>query len=63
MSTEGFWAPFIGLLQHMKHEVFIRDGMDVRFTVADGPDAVLDAVLAGAERARAPSEAAIAEKF
>jgi uncharacterized protein (TIGR00730 family) len=63
MNTEGFWAPFIGLLQHMKREFFIRDGMDVRFTAADGPDAVLDAVLAGAERARAPAEAAIAEKF
>ena len=63
MNTEGFWAPFIGLLQHMRDEVFIRDGMDVRFTAADGPDAVLDAVLAGAERARVPSEAAIAEKF
>ena len=66
-NAEGFWAPFMALLDHLRREAFIRATMDVRFTAADSAEAVLKAVLAGAAAAQAGAqpgaEAALTEKF
>src|SRR5215813_7996526 len=35
VNIEGFWAPFIELLAHMRREGFIRESMDVRFRAVD----------------------------
>ena len=34
-NVDGFWSPFLSLLQHMREETFIRDGLDVRVIVVD----------------------------
>jgi uncharacterized protein (TIGR00730 family) len=62
LNTGDFWAPFTALLDHMRREAFIRR-MDVRFAVADGPEAVLAAVHARAQPAQPRAEAALTEKF
>jgi hypothetical protein len=62
LNVEGFWAPFITLLDHLRGEAFIRPAMDVRFATADSAAGVIAAV-----RATAPAlpgvDAAVAEKF
>jgi hypothetical protein len=63
LSVQGFWRPLVELLGHLRGEGFIRDGMDLRFAVADTPEAVLEAVQAGAERVPPRAEAAVSEKF
>ena len=63
LNVGGFWAPFTTLLDHMRREAFIRDSMDVRFRVADAPEAVLEAALAAAAPAQPLAEAALTEKF
>ena len=40
----GFWNPFLNLLEHMKAETFIRAGLDVRFTVVDKAEEILPAI-------------------
>ncbi len=62
-NAKGFWAPFMALLDHLRGEGFIRAGMEVRFAVADSPEAVLAAVHAGAAPVRPGADAALAEKF
>jgi uncharacterized protein (TIGR00730 family) len=62
-NADGFWAPFMALLDHLRRKGFIRAAMDVRFSAADSAAAVLEAVLAGAAPARPSAEAALTEKF
>jgi len=62
-NAEGFWAPFMALLDHLRAEAFIRAAMDVRFTAADSAEAVLAAVQAGAPAPRPVADAALTEKF
>ncbi len=62
-NADGFWAPFVALLGHLRREAFIRPTMDVRFSAADSAEAVLEAVVAGAAPAHPSAEAALAEKF
>ena len=40
-NIEGFWAPFLSLLAHMKADAFIRNGLDVSFTVVDRAEAIV----------------------
>jgi uncharacterized protein (TIGR00730 family) len=63
VNVEGFWAPFLELLSHMRREAFIRDGMDVRFVTVDRPEDVLAAIRAAQAPARPDAEAAVAAKF
>jgi uncharacterized protein (TIGR00730 family) len=44
-NINGFWTPFLKLLDHMKGETFIRPGLDVRFTVVDKAEDILPAIL------------------
>jgi uncharacterized protein (TIGR00730 family) len=62
-NADGFWAPFMALLDHLRREAFIRAAMDVRFTAADSAEAVLAAVLAGPAPVQPGAEAALTEKF
>jgi uncharacterized protein (TIGR00730 family) len=63
LNVDGFWTPFVALLDHLRREAFIRGDMDVRCGVAADPAAVLEAVHARAEPAQPPVEAAVTEKF
>ena len=64
LNVEGFWAPFLSLLQHMHREQFIRPDMDVRFITVDRAEQVLPAIQAASQRAPdSKADAEIAEKF
>ena len=63
VNIEGFWAPFLELLHHMRREDFIRQGMDVRFLTVDRAEDVLGAIVGAAEQPRPEAEATVAEKF
>jgi uncharacterized protein (TIGR00730 family) len=63
VDIEGFWAPFTGVLDHMRREGFIRQGMDVRLATVGRAEDVLAAVCSKAEPPHPEAEAAVAEKF
>ena len=63
VNVDGFWAPFLELMHHMRREVFIRENMEVRFATVDRAEDVLDAISARAEPPRPEADAAITEKF
>ena len=63
VNIEGFWAPFLELLHHMRREDFIRQTMEVSFATVDRAEDVLAVVRAAPEPARPEADAAIAEKF
>jgi uncharacterized protein (TIGR00730 family) len=64
LNVEGFWAPFLSLLQHMHREQFIRPDMDVRFITVDRAEQVLPAIQAASQRAPdSKADAELAEKF
>ena len=46
VNIEGFWAPFLHLLTHMREDGFIRPGLEVRFTVVDKAADVVPAAIA-----------------
>jgi uncharacterized protein (TIGR00730 family) len=46
-NIDGFWAPFLALLAHMKGETFIRSGLDVAFIVVDKAEEIVPAIEAG----------------
>ena len=63
LNVDGFWAPFLELMSHMRREAFIREGMEVPFVAVDQVHDVLPAI---AQRLRPPkpaAEAAVVEKF
>lgn len=62
-NIEGFWTPFLTLLAHMKGETFIREGLDVHFTVVDRAEKILSAVLAAAEHGTLNGDQAVVAKF
>jgi uncharacterized protein (TIGR00730 family) len=65
VNVEGFWAPFLALLEHMKAEGFIRPEMAVRFLTADKAEDVLPTIIANARppvNGAAEAEA-VREKF
>lgn len=63
VNVEGFWAPFLELLHHMRREAFIRQVMDVRFLTVDRAEDVLDTIAGAAEQPRPEAEATVVEKF
>jgi uncharacterized protein (TIGR00730 family) len=63
VNIEGFWAPFLELLHHMRREDFIRQTMEVRFTTVDRAEDVLSIVCAAPRPASQEADVAIAEKF
>ncbi len=62
-NINGFWNPFLKLLEHMKAETFIRAGLDVRFTVVDKAEDILPAILKSAGPVSAGREQELLRKF
>lgn len=50
-NIDGFWAPFLSLLAHMRDDQFIRNGINVRFMVVDDASAIVPAILSAAKAA------------
>lgn len=63
-NIADFWSPFLSLLDHMREQKFIREGLEVRFEVVDRAEDIVPAVqrLAAMTR-RTVSDEAVAEKF
>lgn len=62
-NIEGFWTPFLNLLAHMKSEAFIRDGLDVRFSVVDNAAKIIPAAAAALGETGGETEPALLAKF
>lgn len=50
-NVDGFWTPFLNLLAHMKEDLFIRAGLEVRYIVVDDAARIVPAALAAVEAA------------
>lgn len=61
-NVNGFWDPFLELLRHMRTQQFIRNGIDVTFTVVSTAEAILPAVVSACRKTGAvpPDEATLA---
>jgi uncharacterized protein (TIGR00730 family) len=62
-NINGFWDPFLKLLDHMKAETFIRLGLDVHFMVVDKAEDVLPAILGSAAKISPEKEQELLRKF
>lgn len=64
-SIGGFWQPFLDLLGHMRDDLFIRNGLNVRFVVVERAEAIVPAIITAARPADAPAvpDEAITAKF
>jgi uncharacterized protein (TIGR00730 family) len=49
-NIKDFWSPFLELLRHMKGQAFIRNGLDVSFTVVNQASNIVPATRAALER-------------
>ncbi|MEL7544982.1 MAG: TIGR00730 family Rossman fold protein, partial [Pseudomonadota bacterium] len=47
-NIDGFWQPLLGLLDHMRGETFIREGLEVDFLVAETADEIVPKLLGAA---------------
>lgn len=47
-NIDGFWNPLCALLDHMRAQAFIREGMNVRFITVDRAEDILPAIAAAA---------------
>jgi uncharacterized protein (TIGR00730 family) len=45
-NIDGFWNPLCGLLDHMREQAFIREGLHVRFITVDRAEDILPAIAA-----------------
>ncbi|MEO0729508.1 MAG: TIGR00730 family Rossman fold protein [Pseudomonadota bacterium] len=43
-NIDGFWRPFLSLLEHMRDETFIRPGLEVSFTVVDRAENIVPTI-------------------
>ena len=62
-NIKGFWDPFLKLLEHMKRETFIRQGLDVHLNVVDRIEDVLPTILRLAQPYASAKEDEVLEKF
>jgi uncharacterized protein (TIGR00730 family) len=65
LDIKGFWQPLLTLLEHMREQGFIREGLDVSYLVADRVEEVLPMLRAAARRSPETPGAAelIEERF
>lgn len=63
LNIEGFWAPFLELLRHMRREAFIRPAMDVRYAIIDRAEDVVGTVCRASEPPDPVAEVTVSEKF
>lgn len=52
-NIDGYWDPLLELLDHMRAEKFIREGMEIKFDVVTSASAVVDAFRFRLENAEA----------
>ncbi|MGE3228662.1 MAG: TIGR00730 family Rossman fold protein [Hyphomicrobium sp.] len=45
-NIAGFWTPFLGLLEHMRGQAFIRRGLEVRLNVVEDANDIVPRVAA-----------------
>jgi len=62
-NIDGFWSPFLALLQHMGQESFIRPGLEVTFSVVERAEDILPAALAAARTLNGDKDAEITARF
>ena len=62
-NIDGFWTPFLALLEHMSQQSFIRPGLEVTFAVVDRAQDILPAAIAAVRAAEDQQEKAIIERF
>ena len=62
-NIDDFWTPFLSLLTHMKADTFIRNGLDVRFTVVDDAAKIVPAVVGAWSDRAAAEDTAVLAKF
>jgi uncharacterized protein (TIGR00730 family) len=62
-NIDGFWAPFLALLKHMKSEAFIRPGLELGFVVVDRADQIVPAAISAAQGAEGVTDPALLAKF
>lgn len=66
-NIDGFWTPFMTLLEHMGKESFIRAGLEVTFSVVDRPQDILpkavEARRAAVDKANAAAAAKVEARF
>jgi uncharacterized protein (TIGR00730 family) len=62
-NIDGFWTPFLSLLTHMKADTFIRPGLDVSFTVVDGAEKIVPAIVGAWDKVPGPSDEVVLAKF
>ena len=63
-DIDGFWAPLLSLIDHMREEAFVRQGLEVRLTPVQKAADIVPAVQELVAKARAlDGEQAFPEKF
>src|SRR5829696_1454189 len=63
LSVKGFWKPLLTLLQHMREQGFIREGLDLSYLVAHRVQEVLPMLRAAVRRSpESPGAAALIEE-
>jgi uncharacterized protein (TIGR00730 family) len=62
-NIEGFWDPFLHILNHMKEDGFIRPGVNVRFSVVEDATKIVPAIIAAASKRVPASDETILTKF
>lgn len=62
-NIDGFWSPFMSLLEHMGQEAFIRPGLEVTFNVVERAEDILPAAQAALRVIDEEKLAEIAKRF
>lgn len=65
-DIDGFWAPLLSLVSHMREEAFIRDGLEVVLTTVQEADRIVPTVqtmAAGLSATADKAEKEIPDKF
>lgn len=62
-NIDGFWSPFLKMLQHMKEEQFIRAGLEVNFSVVEKAYQIVPAAIAAANYGTLNTDPAILARF
>jgi uncharacterized protein (TIGR00730 family) len=62
-NIDGFWAPFLALLRHMKSEAFIRPGLELGFVVVDRAEQIVPAAVSAAHGSHGVTDPALLAKF
>jgi uncharacterized protein (TIGR00730 family) len=63
LNVDGFWAPLLILLGHMREEAFIRKQMDVRYQTVEHAEDVVPAIMAAADVPLQSEAAGLSDKF